>query len=219
MFIDYNLIDPVITDVEVKDIIKELSSFKLVNTITSTPYFLKIIQSNIDTKDIGLSCIIDYPLGISDAKTRLSTIEYAAKNGATIVDMVMPQNLAANRKYDKIREDIKNALEICKGNNIEFRYILEYRVFDHHCLKKMCEILDSFEVKKVFPSSGYFIDNLADNLIALTFLHQNSKDLEIICSANVWNNKHFELLNKSNVFGIRISYIEILRNFLTYNLL
>jgi hypothetical protein len=39
---------------------------------------------------------------------------------------------------------------------------LEYRVFDHHCLKKICEILDTFGIKKVFPSTGYFIDNLAD---------------------------------------------------------
>jgi len=49
-------------------------------------------------------------------------------------------------------------------------------------------------------------------------LYQNSKELEVICSANVWNTKQFEILNKTHIFGVRISYIEILRNFLSYNL-
>jgi deoxyribose-phosphate aldolase len=218
MYIDYKITDPDTNEAETKELVKELCSFKLVNSITAPHYLLKSIKNTIDTKDISLSCVIDYPLGFSDLRTRLTAIESAIKIGIDMVDIVMPQNLAANRKYDKIREDIKNCLDICSNNNIEPRYILEYRVFDHHCLKKICEILDSFGIKKVFPSTGYFLDNLADNLIASSFLYQNSKDLEIICSANIWNNKHFELINKANIYGIRISYIEILRNFLSYNL-
>jgi len=218
MYIDYKITDVDINETAVKDIIKEISAFRLVNSITSPYYLLKTIKSNLETKDIQLSCIIDYPLGFSDAKTRLTAIESASKIGVDMIDIVMPQNLASNRKYDKIRDDIKQTLDICGSNKIEPRYILEYRVFDHHCLKKICEILDNAGIKKIFPSTGYFIDNLADNLIASDFLHQNSKDLQIICSANIWNLKHFEILNKANIFGIRISYLEILRNFLTYNL-
>ena len=218
MYIDYKITDADSNEVEVKEIVKEISTFKLVNSITAPYYLIKTIKSNLDTKDISLSCAIDYPLGFSDPKTRLTAIDSAIKLGVNMIDIVMPQNLASNRKYDKIREDVKQTLEICSPNQVEPRYILEYRVFDHHCLKKICEILDSFGIKKVFPSTGYFIDNLADNLIASDFLHQNSKDLQIICSANIWNPKQFELLNKANIFGIRISYLEILRNFLTYNL-
>lgn len=218
MYIDYKITDADITEAEVKETVKEISTFNLVNSITAPHYLIKIIKPNLEIKEIALSCAIDYPLGFSDTKTRLTAIDSAIKLGVNMVDIVMPQNLASNRKYDKIRDDIKQTLELCGSHNIEPRYILEYRVFDHHCLKKICEILDSFGIKKVFPSSGYFIDNLADNLIASAFLHQNSKDLQIICSANVWNAKHFDLLTKANIFGIRISYLEILRNFLTYNL-
>lgn len=218
MYIDYKITDPDTNEAEVKDIVKEISNFKLVNSITAPYYLIKIIKTNLQTKDIALSCAIDYPLGISDSKTRLTAIDSAIKLGVDMIDIVMPQNLASNRKYDKIREDVKQTLDICTANKIEPRYILEYRVFDHHCLKKICEILDTFGIKKVFPSTGYFIDNLADNLIASAFLHQNSKDLQIICSANIWNPKQFDTVNKANIFGLRISYIDILRNFLTYNL-
>jgi len=218
MHIDYQIADIDITDAEVKELVKEIISLNRLSTITVPYYLIKVVRSVMDSKDILLSCAIDYPLGISDSKTRLTAIEQAAKIGANLVDIVMPQNLASNRKYDKIREDLKLTTELCKNNNIEPRYLLEYRVFDHHCLKKICEILDDFNIKQIFPSTGYFIDNLADNIIAASFLHQNSKNLEIYCSGNIWSEKHFELLNKASVFGIRISSIHILKKFLSHNL-
>lgn len=218
MHIDYQIIDVDITDAEVKELVKEIISFNKVSTITVPYYLIKLIKSATEEKELLISCAIDYPLGISDSKTRLTAIEQAAKIGANLVDIVMPQNLASNRKYDKIREDLKLTTELCKNHNIEPRYLLEYRVFDHHCLKKICEILDDFNIKQIFPSTGYFIDNLADNIIAASFLHQNSKNLEIFCSGNIWSEKHFDLLNKASVFGIRISSIHILKNFLSHNL-
>lgn len=218
MHIDYQIIDIDITDAEVKEIVKEIISFNKVSTITVPYYLIKVVRIATEGKELPISCAIDYPLGISDSKTRLTAIEQAAKIGANFVDIVMPQNLASNRKYDKIREDLKLTTELCKKHNVEPRYLLEYRVFDHHCLKKICEILDDFNIKQIFPSTGYFIDNLADNIIAASFLHQNSKNLEIFCSGNIWSEKHFDLLNRASVFGIRISSIHTLKNFLSHNL-
>jgi len=61
----------------------------------------------------------------------------------------MPQVLAANRKYDKIRDDIKSIVEIAQTYNASVRYILEYRKFDHFCLKKACEIFENMGIKYV----------------------------------------------------------------------
>ena len=217
MYIDYHISDIDITDAEIKELIKSISILNKVTSITAPYYIIRLLKNSIETKNIQLSCTIDYPLGVSDLKTRLTAIDQATKIGANLVDIVMPQNLASNRKYDKIREDLKTTTEICQTNNIEPRYLLEYRVFDHHCLKKTCEILDDFSIKKIFPSTGYFIDNLSDNIIAADFLHQNSKNLEIFCSGNLWNDRHFELINKSKLFGLRISSISVLQKFLNYN--
>jgi deoxyribose-phosphate aldolase len=217
MQIDYQITDIDITDIEAKDLVKEILLLKTVSSITVPYYLLKVLRSTIEKKQIAISCMVDYPLGVSDSKTRLTAIDQAAKIGADMIDIVIPQNLASNRKYDKIREDLKNTTELCKTHNIEPRYILEYRVFDHHCLKKICEILDAFNIKQIFPSTGYFIDNLADNIIAITFLRQNSKNLEIFCSGNIWNDRHFHLLKNNNLYGIRVNSMHTLKNFLDYN--
>jgi len=221
MYIDFIVNKTDVSDIELKDTLTKVLTFSnLINSITVPYYYLKTTKGLISenyNQDISLSCLIDYPMGISDLKTRQFAVSQAIKSGATAIDICMPQNLAANRKYDKIREDIKNISDISLDKNIKYRYILEYRNFDHHCLKKICEIFENFNIQYVFPSSGYFIDNLADNIIAGVFLHQNSKNLNIICTGDAWTEKHFATVNKSGLFGIRLSSYPVLKNFLAFN--
>lgn len=215
MHIDFALINTDLSDADSKKIIDEIASYPI-KSITAPIYLVKSIKGLIPDS-IKLSCLIDYPLGISDIKTRRCAIEQAFKAGANTIDIAMPQNLATNRKYEKIRDDIKSAKEFCDPNNIDIRYILEYRTFDHHCLKKICEIFENHQVKYVFPSSGFFLDNLADNILASIFLYQNSKDLNIISTGNIWNNHHFDTILKSGLFGFRTSSIYSLKNFMSFN--
>lgn len=215
MYIDFALIDTDLADAEAKKLAEEVIKYSI-NSITAPYYLIKSIRGLIP-ENILLSCLVDYPLGISDIKTRRFSIEQASKIGATSVDIAMPQNLAANRKYDKIREDIKSTKEFCDSNNIQIRYILEYRTFDHHCLKKICEIFENYQIQYVFPSTGFFLDNLADNILASIFLYQNSKDLNVISTGNIWMDKHFETLIKSGLFGFRTTSVHSLKNFMNFN--
>lgn len=215
MYIDFAIINTDTNETETKTTISQACKYPI-NSITIPYYLIKGVK-NIIPEHITISCLIDFPLGISDSKTRRYAIEQAHKLNIGCVDISMPQNLAANRKYDKIREDIKLTQEYCIEHNIETRYILEYRVFDHHCLKKICEICDNFNIRHVYPSSGYFIDNLADNILASIFLHQNSKDLNVVCTGNTWTNKHFDTISKSGLFGLRTTSLHSLHNFMLFN--
>jgi deoxyribose-phosphate aldolase len=219
MYIDYILNKTDENDTEARDGLVEALKTDAIDSITVPYHLIKIVKPFTQhiSKNIELSCLVDYPLGLSDLKTRQFAVSQAIKNGATCVDVSMQQTLAANRKYDKIREDIKNIVDIGLDQNAKIRFVLEYRIFDHHCLKKICEIFENFNVQYIFPSSGYFIDNLADNIIASVFLHQNSKNLNIFCTGNIWTNKHFEMINKSGLFGLRINNVHSLRNFLQFS--
>jgi deoxyribose-phosphate aldolase len=216
MYIDFAFIDTEINESQAKDTIKSIVDNSYVNSITIPMYFTKIIKPYINN-GLDFSCLIDYPLGISDTKTRTCAINEAIKLGFNTVDVSMPQNLAANRKYDKIREDIKNIHDISLEHKINTRYILEYRKFDHHCLKKICEIFETMNINYVFPSSGYFLDNISDNILASIFLYKNSKNLKIISTGNIWLDKHFESIINSGLFGFRTSSMIALQNFVKFN--
>jgi deoxyribose-phosphate aldolase len=213
MYIDFAFINTDTNEATVKEDIKQILSLNCVNSITLPYYLIRSAKALLlDYKNVDLSCLIDYPLGISDLKTRVFAIDQAIKMGANTIDIV------TNRKYDKIREDVKNCIDLSIENNVKIRYILEYRMFDHSCLKKLCEIFENHNMRCVLPSSGYFLDNLADNILASVFLHQNSKDLNIICTGNIWLDKHFDTIKKSGLFGLRTTSIHSLANFVKFNL-
>jgi deoxyribose-phosphate aldolase len=216
MFIDFAITDTEITDSGAKDLVKEALLYKI-HSVTLPHYLIKSVKSIVSENFIDISCFIDYPLGISDLKTRLCALQQAFKANATCIDITMPQNLASNRKYDKIREDVKNCTEYCRENNLNIRYILEYRMFDQHCLKKICEILEQNGANYIFPSTGYFLDNLADNILASIFLYQNSKNINVLCTGNMWTQKHFETMKKSGLSGFRTNSINSLKNFTIFN--
>lgn len=204
-----------LTDIELADLVKnEINKITEIDTVIVPQYFIKLTRGLlVDTKKV--SCLIDYPLGFSDIKSRSSLSLAAIKNGANMIDIVLPASYLTNRKYDKIREDIKYQKEHLDPSKI--RYILEYRLFDHNCLKKMCEILIDAGITSVVPGSGYRIDNLADFIIASQFLKSHFENLKIILSANFWNNQHFEMISGQKFSSIRAGSIDIIKDIIVFN--
>ncbi len=207
--LEYAYYDIASNEVEVKDNITAALKFNP-ETISVLPHYLKLAKANIP-ENINLSCIVDYPLGLLDLKSRLLAIEFAIKNGANTVELVAPSYYLCNRKYDKFREDIKSCLELCQENNVELRYILEYRVFTLELLYKITQILVGYGIKKMYPSSGYSLDDINDNLLASALINKKNVDIKIIANGNVWNDKQAELLCKSpDLYGFKCHSINSL---------
>ena len=215
MHLEYINTECELTDLDLSNLIKnEINNTLNIKTVVLPQYFIKLARGLLsDSKKV--SCLIDYPLGYSDIKSRASLSLSAIKNGADMLDIMLPSLYLSNRKYDKIREDIKYQKEHIDPSKI--RYILEYRIFDHNYLKKMCEILLDAGITQVVPSSGYRIDNLADFIIASEFLRGHFNELEIILSANFWNNNHFDMIYGQKFYAIRSGSLNILKDFIVFN--
>lgn len=185
---------------------------KNISTVVLPSYYLKIAKSKLK-ESCKVSCLIDFPLGISDYISRIEACKYAIKQKSDYVDVVMSTNLLANRKYDKIRDEITNIKTICDESNTSVRYILEYRYFEHHSLKKACEILLSFGISTISLSTGANVDILSDFIIASKFLTSaQSLNLNIILSANFWSENHMNLIKQNNFFAVRSQHISSLQN-------
>lgn len=198
--IEYINVSYDLTENELIATLKEIQTIPEIQTVVLPPYFVKCARGVLG-HDKNVSCVVDFPMGMSDIKSRASMSSFGIKNLANYIDIVVPSNYLTNRKYDKIREDIKHQKEICQN----IRYILEYRSYDHQYLKKMSEILLTNKIDTVCISTGQSIDVLADAMIASQFLTTQVQGLKTIISANFWNNRHFELLSKNDIYGVRSS--------------
>lgn len=173
-----------------------------INCISLPYFYLKFARGLVKDSNTIISTTVDYPFGLSDTRTRNIAIIEALNNGAQKIEIVIQNNYLSNRKYDKIRQDIKSNIEICKENNIQIYYFLEYRTFTHQSLIKACDILKEFNIDMVYPSTGHMIDNIDDNIIASVLLNQKT-GIKTIFTGNIWNKNHIEKLYKSNIDYIR----------------
>lgn len=208
MQLEYACYDIAINEDEVK---KNIQSAVQYNPycISIHPYSLSSVKGLIP-EHIKLSCALDYPMGLTDLSTRNQIVQNIAKNNqVNIIDLNIPSKLIVNRKYDKFREDIKINSEICKQNNVELRYVLEYRVFSHEILAKLCQILKTFDIGHVFPASGFLLDDINDNIIAAKYLMAKS-GIKVICNGNVWTKQHIENVRKAGISGLRVFHLPCL---------
>lgn len=164
------------------------------------------LAKKITNSSIPITVPIDYPLGVSDPKTRQTEISAASKNGAAKVDVVIPILQLINRKYDKFREDIKNNLELCQSLNVDISYMLEYRIFNHVALTKICNILKEFKLSTTYASTGYMLDDICDNLIASMYLAQKA-NMKTIINGNIWNKNQISHIIKYKPYGLRLKNI------------
>lgn len=209
MYKEYSIYDIAVNEAELKNNLAE--ALKLhIDTISVLPMFAKIAKSCLG-KEFPISCPIDYPMGLMDSKSRAHAVEQTIKNGANIVDVVIPSFFACNRKYDKFREDIRTMSTICSNHNIKLRYFLEYRIYSYDLLYKMSQILLDLGVDTIFPSTGYLLDNIYDNILAIALINKKSPKINLICNGNVWNSDQCTVIKKANLYGLRVNNLHSLK--------
>lgn len=197
--IDYINVSYDLTENELMVLLKEIKTIPEISTVILPPYFVKYARGILGYEK-NISCLVDFPMGMSDIKSRASISSYGIKNLANYIDIVIPSNYLTNRKYDKIREDIKYQKDICQN----IRYILEYRAYDHQYLKKMADILMANNLDTVCISTGQSLDVLSDAIIASQFLVSQIEGLKTIIAANIWNARHFDMIAKNSIYGVRV---------------
>ncbi len=215
MQIQYACYDYILPEEEIKKNITNALKLGIKN-ISTYSYSLSSIRSLI-SNDIDLSVPVDFPYGISDSKIRNFSINQLSKiENVKTIDLAAPAKILVNRKYDKFRDDVKSNLDICNENNIKLRYVLEYRIFSHEILAKVCQILYSLGIKEVFPSTGQMLDDINDNIIATKYLSSKS-EIKVISNGNIWNLTQIDNIKNSSIYGIRFHNINSLELFLKNN--
>jgi deoxyribose-phosphate aldolase len=208
MQIEFSYYDLASNEQETKENIKTASYFPVSN-ISVLPFYIKAAKTTAHQQntEIKISTVIDYPMGISDINSRLSLSKYAIKNGADCLEIVIPVQFLCNRKYDKFKEDIKGHLELGIQHNVNIKYVLEYRLFTYELLYKISQILLSEGINTIYPSTGYLLDDINDNILAAALINKKIPEMNIICNGNIWNSNQINNLDKFKLYGLKVNSI------------
>lgn len=216
MLIEYSNYDIASSEIEFKDNISLALKYKP-DAISVFPSYLKSIKSI--SSNVAISCVVDYPTGTSDLQTRLEATSFALKNGTKIIELVAPSFFLCNRKYDKFRLDIQQHLDLCSKFGAELRYMLEYRIFTYDLLYKISQILVGHNIFTIYPSTGYQLDDISDNILAAILIKKKVFNIKPIVNGNVWNDRHLSLINtnKNHILGCKVNSLNALENITNMN--
>jgi hypothetical protein len=62
-------------------------------------------------------------------------------------------------------------------------------------------------------STGYFLDDINDNIIAASMILKKNPNINIILTGNIWTKEHVDNIIKCGMSGIRINTINGLKLF------
>jgi deoxyribose-phosphate aldolase len=214
MFIEFYL-NNFYTDQEARDLFKTIKSdYSAIDSVLISQHNYRLAKYSFYSNQINI--YIDYPLGMSTTYLRLKNLE-SISGQSGIVSIQAPSYMLVNRKYDAIRKEIQETKNLLP-NNTEIRYILDYRKFNYNILQKFCSILKENNINTIYPASGFFLDNIYDNIIASKYLEEKSS-ISSVFNGNVWTAEHIELIIKSKLYGLSLEHIHSLKLLKQYNLL
>lgn len=205
MILEYCNYDISSNEQEIKENI-EISIKYFPKSIIVLPYYLKCLKKYMP-ETIQLGCTIDYPFGISSQPARINELNEIKSGNPDIINVVAPMHLLCNRKYDKFRAEIDTFLDILSDSNIKLRYILEYKICSLNLLYKIVDILLKKNINVIYPSSGYLLDNISDNLLACFLINKKYPNMHIISNGGAWNEKQIDTVLNSKNHGFQTNNI------------
>jgi len=149
-----------------------------------------------------LSCPIDYPNGLNDTSMRQHSVITAIRKGANTIDLVVNSVFVVDKKEAKLVEDVGAIVQICKKSAATLRVMLDYRLFEPKVFMRTAKLLVDCGVDYFYPSTGHFLDNYIDNLLAAQEIQKKHKVM-VIANGNIWHETQYDNIHDSGIFGIR----------------
>lgn len=172
-----------------------------IQNICITPSQYGFLSDVLSSDKIYLSTCIDYPSSNSTFQIKKNAvISYLRKNIQSI-DLVITNEMFDDK--EKMLKEIYEIDKICNSVNKTFSIISNIDVSLHSEFLELCKILQRFNIRHIYPSTGIIVEDYIDNVI-LCELIQNYTALNAVISSPLWNEEQFQTIKLSNIYGIRL---------------
>ena len=152
-----------------------------------------------------LGAMIDYPRGDSPTPVKLHGILQAIQNECDLIDVVINHSFILNNDFVNFLKDITTCVTVCTQNNVELRFIVDYKLFDIETYAGLClYIKNKTGISTIVSSTGVFADDPIENVIACAECTKHG--IKMICYSTMLSKQHIQLLIDSKIFAGRFNY-------------
>lgn len=152
--IDHSLLHPTMTDT---DILKgcEIAKRYAVATVCVKPYSVTMCKTALASSGVEICSVIGFPHGNNTTQIKVDETEFAIRDGATEIDMVINIGKALGGDWDFVRTDIDAVNQACLRKKVILKVIFETDYLPDEHIIHLCNICSELKVAFVKTSSGY----------------------------------------------------------------
>ena len=149
--VDHTLLKPEATWPQIQTLCDEAIANHCASVCINTCYVAKAAEYMAGR--VPVCCVVGFPLGAMDTKSKAFEAKTAVENGASEVDMVINIGWLKNKQYDDVRNDIA-AVKAAVGDKV-LKVIIETCLLTEEEKIKMCEIVTKAGAEFIKTSTGF----------------------------------------------------------------
>lgn len=117
-FIDHTLLKPEAQAAQIEKLCKEAIENNFFSVCVNTSY-ASLCKSLLKDSTVKVCCVIGFPLGAMDSKSKAYETETAIANGASEIDMVLHIGALKDRRIDYVIADIASVVQAAQGHTVK----------------------------------------------------------------------------------------------------
>ncbi len=122
-------------------------------SVCINPHYVKLAYEQLKDSDVLVCSVIGFPLGMNTSRLKAFEAEQAVTDGAKEIDMVINVGAMRDKKYDFIKNDIKQVVEASNPSHV--KVILETCYLTDDEIVKACQLAVEAGAHFVKTSTGF----------------------------------------------------------------
>jgi deoxyribose-phosphate aldolase len=172
--IDHSLLNPVLSDQELREGLETAKKYK-VASICIKPYFVSKAAEVLEYSGVAVGTVIGFPHGGHSTAVKVMEAHQAVQHGAIELDMVVNIGKVLSEDWIFVETDIRALANLCKANRAVLKVIFENCYLQDKHKIKLCEICEKLEVDFVKTSTGFGPSGATNEDIKLMRSHLSPK--------------------------------------------
>ena len=149
--VDHTLLKPEATWPQIRTLCDEAIANHCASVCINTCYVKQAVEYMAGR--VPVCCVVGFPLGAMDTKSKAFEAKTAIENGASEVDMVINIGWLKNKQYDDVRNDIA-AVKAAVGDKV-LKVIIETCLLTEAEKIEMCRVVSESGADYIKTSTGF----------------------------------------------------------------
>ena len=168
--VDHTLLKPEATWPQIQTLCDEAIANHTASVCINTCYVKQAVEYMAGR--VPVCCVVGFPLGAMDTKSKAFEAKTAIENGASEVDMVINIGWLKNKQYDDVRNDIA-AVKAAVGDKV-LKVIIETCLLTDEEKIKLCEVVSNSHADYIKTSTGFAGGGATREDVALMAAHMTN---------------------------------------------